>query len=111
MLIINNESREDIDVSRCILCQSNTSVYLSSRENGRRKLFDGVKNMPDDLRSKRLCLTENEAILVKYHSVSCYSTFVKAVKRCTRKTYLLTAILLVLLLCHVVCRFQLKICV
>ena len=82
ILTVNTSIREEIDLTQCILCQSNKSEYLSSGEKGRTNLLNAAKNIPDDIRSKRLIyLTEHEVTLIKYHSVSCYSTFVKASKR------------------------------
>ena len=68
-----------IDIEKCILCQKSKKEYLSQSDNGKAKLLDAARVLPSDERSERILQAAHEK--VKYHSVSCYATFIKASKR------------------------------
>ena len=80
MLNVSNLSlTDDIDISKCILCQKSKCEYLSKGAKGKANLLNAARILHDDERSEHIKRVENEDFT--YHATSCYSTYVKALKR------------------------------
>ena len=72
MLNVSNLlSTDGIDISKCILCQKSKREYLSKGAKGKANLLNAARILHDDERSEDF----------KYHATSCYSTYIKALKR------------------------------
>ena len=64
--VFNLSSTDDIDISKCILCQKSKREYLSKGVKGKANLLNAARILHDDERSERIKRVENEDF--KYHA-------------------------------------------
>lgn len=84
MDVLHFVTEPDVDLNLCCICQrkSSSDEKLYGGSVGQDNLVKGALDFQDDERSKRvLSVDSNKRSQMKYHNNTCYSNFLKAVKR------------------------------